>query len=137
MDEHWVEKTDRLFLGQQVVAAFSYRKGEIDDLVVKASDDEVLEADIDQWAQGLGSDHEMQAPSVDLDAATLTKIGRVEVDCSGKPGIRMSSAELFGGIVRRPGYRFESRIPVAGDANLLRSEVPGSHPLLATISSGQ
>jgi len=137
MDEHWVEKTDRLFLGQQVVAAFSYRKGEIDDLVAKASDDQVLEADIDQWARGLASDHEMEAPSVDLDAATLTKLGRVEVDCSGKPGIRMSSAELFGGIVRRPGYRFESRIPVAGDANLLRSEVPGSHPLLATISSGQ
>lgn len=62
MDEYWVEKTDRLFLGQQVVAAFSYRKGEIDELVVKASDDEVLEADVDQWARGLGADHEMEAP---------------------------------------------------------------------------
>ncbi len=137
MDEHWVEKTDRLFLGEHVVAAFSYRRGEIDELIAKASDDEVLEADVDQWARGLGADHEMEAPSIDLDEATLTKPVRVEVNCADKPGIRMSATELYGGNVRRPGYRFESRVPVAGDANLLRSELPGTHPLLATITNGQ
>lgn len=137
MDEHWVEKTDRLFLGQHISAAFSHRKGEIDELVAKASDDEVLEADVDQWARGLGADHEMKAPTVDLDDAALTNLGRVEVDCTGAAGINMTSTEYFGGNVRRPGYRFESRIAVAGDANFLRSELPGTHPLLATISSGQ
>jgi hypothetical protein len=137
MDEHWVEKTDRLFLGQHISPAFSYRKGEIDELVAKAFDDEVLEADVDQWARGLGADHEMEAPTVDLDDAALTNLGRVEVDCTGAAGINMTSTEYFGGNVRRPGYRFESRIAVAGDGNFLRSELPGTHPLLATISSGQ
>lgn len=137
MDEHWVKKTDRLFLGGQVAAAFSYRRGEIDELIERASDDEVLEADVDRWARGLGEGHELEAPSVDLDRATLSKPVRIEVDCTDKPGIRMSSTELYGANVRRPGYRFESRIPVTGDANLLRSELPGTHPLLATISSGE
>jgi hypothetical protein len=137
MDEHWVEKTDRLFLGQQVLAAFSYRKGEIDELIAKASDEDVLEAEVDQWARGLGADHEMEAPSVDVESETLVNLGRVEVDCTDAPGISMTTTELYGGNVRRPGYRFESRIAVAGDANLLRSDVPGAHPLLATITSGQ
>jgi len=137
MDEHWVEKTDRLFLGEHVAAAFSYRRADIDELIAKASDDEVLEADVDQWARGLGADHETEAPSIDLDEATLTKPVRVEVNCADKPGIRMSATELYGGNVRRPGYRFESRVPVAGDANLLRSELPGTHPLLATITNSQ
>jgi len=104
MDEHWVEETDRLFLGQQILAAVSYRAGEIDELVAKASDDEVLEADADRWARGLGADNEMKAPTVDLNCAVLTNLGRVEVDCTDKPGAHagvLRDADLSADDLRR------------------------------------
>lgn len=135
MDEHWVEPTDRLFNGEALTAALAHRKAEIDRLIAATADEDVLVAAVDEWSRALGDDHQLKPPRIDISAAEMEPPERVQVNCTGKPGIRYSASE-FARAVLRPGYRFESRVPVAGNSDLLRSRLPNTQPLLATISDG-
>ena len=64
---------------------------------------ESLIFDPDEWASRVARALMIDAPKVDVEAAEVLTLGRIDVDCTGKPGMSYSMTETQ---VLRPGYRF-------------------------------
>ena len=134
-DEHFITSSKVLFgsstaLGQRIGEVES----EIASAVASLSDDEVLNLDPDEWASRVARALMIDAPKVDVEAAEVLTLGRIDVDCTGKPGISYSMTETQ---VLRPGYRFRMEVPVTGESNLLVSRPSaGMEPLRAHFADG-
>src|SRR5205085_80675 len=62
-------------------------------------------------------------PTVDAGDHTFEEEGRIEVNCTGWPGISFSSTE-FGRPAMRAGHRFRVSVPGTGALILLKSRLP-------------
>jgi hypothetical protein len=134
-DEHFITSSKVLFAATD---AFDQRIRAVDTQIASAvsslTDDEVLSLDADEWASRVAQELMIDAPQVDIEAAELLTLGRIEVDCTGKPGISYSMNEIQ---VLRPGYRFRIKVPVTGDSGLLVFRPSaGMEPLRADLADG-
>ncbi len=134
-DEHFITSTGLLFgsstaLGQRIREVDSQIASAVDSL----SNDEVLSLDPDEWAIRVAEELMIDAPIVDVEAAEVLTLGRIDVDCTGKPGISFSMTEIQ---VLRPGYRFRVQVPVTGESELLVARpTAGMEPLRADFADG-
>ena len=134
-DEHFITSRGLLFgsstaLGQRIREVDS----QIASAVASLSDDEVLSLDADEWAIRVAEELMIDAPMVDVEAAEVLTLGRINVDCTGKPGISFSMTEIQ---VLRPGYRFRVQVPVTGESELLVARpTAGMEPLRADLADG-
>jgi len=134
-DEHFITSSNVLFASS---TALAQRIGEVDSEIASAvgslSDDEILNLDADEWASRVAQELMIDAPEVDVEAAEVLTLGRIDVDCTGKPGISYSMTESQ---VLRPGYRFRMEVPVTGESNLLVFRPSaGMEPLRADFADG-
>lgn len=88
------------------------------------SEDELLSADAEAWAEGLARDLQIDVPGVRIDQAEVIDHGAVQVDATGMAGVTYSSTE-WGRRIIRDGRRLEVRIPAVGDPWLLKSRPSG------------
>lgn len=132
MEEYFVKVSGRLFEGDLVGKAMARSRERIKRQVDAATDEEMLEADADAWAEGFAAEEAIDPPVVDIAKSTLKSLGRVKVNCTNAPGISYSSSEY--GHVIRDGFEFELRVPVSGHATMLNTSIPGVARLPAQLS---
>ncbi len=113
---------------------FSEIRAQIEREVAAASDDQILEADPESWANGIGATHQVVEPQILLDEATTEDLGQVRVDCTNMGGISYTSNEMGGPIIR-DGRRLQLSIPAEGDLDLFKAQVPGGQ-LPGTVLDG-
>jgi hypothetical protein len=131
MEEFFLKTGNRLFVGNQLPNAVAEIRADIERRIAATSDDALLEADADAWAEGLAEELGLDPPVVDVDHATLHPGDRVDIDCTKAPGIDYTSSEW--GHVVREGYEFELRVPASGDTYLLGTQTLGAPALPAGI----
>ena len=86
------------------------------------SDDDALALDPDVWAQEIAAASSVTAPRVDTGDHSFEQEGRIEVDCTGWPGISFSMTEI-GRPAVRAGHRFRVTVPGTGALTLLKSRL--------------
>jgi hypothetical protein len=133
-DEPFVTSSKVLFasptaLGQRVAAV----EDQIKHAVGSLTDDEAL--GVDEYVSAAEvRELAVEPPRVDINAAEVEHLGRVQVDCTGAPGISHSFSELQ---VIRPGHKFRILVPVSGEAALLVARPSaGAEPLRAEFAEG-
>jgi len=137
MGDRFVTTESRIFDGQMLQYEVDRAQQKIETAIDSATDDEVLKAAADIWAEGLASEAEIEPPSIDFDNAKMESGGRIQVNCTNdKAGITMTSTELYGSLVR-PGYKFTYRAPVSGNTRLLYTKVFGSGPVWAKADNAE
>jgi hypothetical protein len=99
--------------------AFQAAQAQIQRVIDGVSEDELLEADFDRWADELAGEAAVEVPTVRSGDYYMNNLGPKMIDCTGWPGIAYTTLEW--GNVIRPGFEFEIHIPVDGPAELLRS----------------
>lgn len=123
-DEYAVCGSDVIFHHEQNAVAECFSR--VHDLIRRSvpslSDDDALAADPDEWAQELVTEFVIAPPTVDVAGHEFTQEGRVEVDCTGWPGISFGTSE-WGGTIKRPGHRFRLTVQGEGDLSLLKSRL--------------
>ena len=134
-DEHFITSSKVLLasgtaLGQRIREV----DAQIASVVGSLTDDELLSLDASKWAIRVAQELTIEAPKIDIEAAELLALGRIDVDCTGKPGISYSMNEIQ---VLRPGYRFRIQVPVTGESGLLVDRPSaGMEPLRADFADG-
>lgn len=120
MDDFFVRSQETLFGDfPSRTRAMDAAKAQITNAIAAASEVEVLEAEEETWADGLVAEHRLLTPSVDTSARELRQHKKLEVNCTGAPGITYTTSEY--GEVKRPGHQLSLSVPYTGDANLLRT----------------
>lgn len=126
-DEYAVRSSGFVFHHEQnaVGECFSRVHDLIRRSVMALSDDDALALDPDGWGEELAAELAVSAPAVDVSGYEFTEEGRVQVDCTGWPGISFGTSE-FGRAITRPGHRFRVTVLGEGDLSLLKSRLaPG------------
>ena len=99
MADRFVTTESRIFDDQMLQYEVDRAQQKIEAAIDSATDDEVLEAAADVWAEGLASATEIEPPTIDFDNAKMESGGRIQVNCTNdKAGMTMTSTELYGSL---------------------------------------
>jgi hypothetical protein len=121
-DEYLVRSKGRIFHYEQAAVGerFSRVAQSVRAKAAAISDDELLQLDLAAWAESTHGELAVQPPSVDIAAVETVDEGRIQVDCTGMPGISYSLMEP-GGQWLRDGNRLRLIVPGSGELALLCS----------------
>jgi len=124
-DDYAVTSGDRIFHHTQnaVGACFAAVHHRIQESAKALTDDDALALNPEEWAHEIAAEFSVTAPTVDAGNHSFEQEGRIEVNCTGWPGISFSMTEM-GGPVIRAGHRFRVTMPGTGALTLLKSRLP-------------
>ena len=122
-DDHAVTSTGHVFHHSQdaIGQRFSQVHGEVGSAVAALSDDDALSLDPEAWAERIAVELAVTAPCLDVDKHEFKGEGRIQVDCSGWPGIGFGVSE--NARIIRDGHRFRVTVTADGDLTLLQSRL--------------